>query len=344
MKNKNNKEKITQNTLYKATMYDAGLEYLKIIKLIPKEKAKSIRKILITNDSFTNKVAGFQRYAKDLKEAEAVFANLIKILNKASKYQGYKNFAEKIAADANIPNNILKNVIKDSKILIDFLNKKVKFKKNIPKEYWTEHYTQCASHSTQTEYKIPEEIYSLLKKYDPDIEKLTKKIKVKEIKGDENPFCRYDKEKDMCKIFCSKGTQALPGVFTFLHELGHAKQHLTSKKEIEISGYEKEKYAHKFSINLAEKIFPKEEYLAYLWFRAKEIIVNGVFEYIIYSKQPNKPSKTYAELQNLFLGKKDQKENYYYLVNKNIIHKNGEYLTSAASFIQASKETYLKQS
>jgi len=343
MKSTNTKEKITNNTLYKAAMYDAGIEYLKITKLISQEKAKRIRKTLLTKEPFMQKVARFQKDIKDLKEAEKIFVRLISFLNKAAKYQGYKNFAEKIAANAKIPRRVFKNILPDSKIIINFLNKKVEFKKDIPKEYWTEHYLQSPKHFTLTKYKIPEEIYLLLEKYDPDLEKLTKKIKVKEITNDDNAFCKYNKNKDICEIFCPKGTKTLPSVFTFLHELGHARHNLTLKEK-EKSVYKKEKYAHKFSINLAKKIFPEDEYWAYIWLRAKDLIVNGVFEYTIYSKQSSRPSKTYAELNNLFLNKKDQKENYYYLTDKNLIHHNGQYLTSAAAFMQSLKEIYLGKS
>ncbi|BCX14768.1 MAG: hypothetical protein KatS3mg088_451 [Patescibacteria group bacterium] len=331
------------NIYYKAALFDAAIELQKIRNLIPEEKANKIRKILVAKISYKQKLKRFEAYKKDLKEAEKYFCKFTDFLKKSSVHKGYKNFIDELAKNNKIPQKNLENLVKDSQKITSFINQKVRFKKGLPKEYWSEHYLTFPKHKSQKEYQL-EEVYKIWQESDPLAKEIIKKIKI--IK-DEEASCLYNKNKKIFEIRCSLKYKTIPSIFTFIHELGHARQEMEMIKEnknhLLLTNYQKEKYAHRFALELARKIAPEEEFWAYLWFKTKDLIVNGLFEYFIYKNNAKKPSKLYANLHNQFYGQKYQKENYYYLTLKPILLENGRFFITAISFIQAFKEIIIQR-
>lgn len=334
------KTKAKKDIHYKAILFDAALELYKIRSLISEEKAKEIRKILLVKKTYKQKAEEFQKYKKDLQKSEKYFLRFIELTNKLSCYKGYKNFIDEVTENAKIPRKNIINFTKELDKIISFLNKKVKFQKETPKEYWSEYYLPFPPHKSQKEYKI-EEVYNTWKKTDPSAEEIIKRIKI--IKDKNQPSCRYNKEKGIFEIRCDLTKKILPEIFSFMHELGHAKQKslLIKKKDKtkEIGRYQEEKYAYKFALSLIKKIAPRDELWPYLWFKAKELITNGLFEYLIYTNKTPKPREIYAKVHNIFYKKDIQKENYFYLTVYPLLFQNGDFLTSAIAFIEALKKT-----
>jgi len=325
---------------HKAALYDAAIELHKIRSSITPKKAKRIRKILLLKTTYDRKMTKLKKYQPELKETEKSFIKFTEFLNKSFRFKGYQNFIEETVAKSKIPPKIAKKIVKDSDLVTSFLNNKVKFKKDTPPEYWSEYYLPFPPHSSQKQYDIPEGIYKFWKKIDPTAEKIIEKIEIKRKREEESPSCTYNEKRGIFEIRCTLKTKTLPELFTFLHELGHAKQKAILKSKA--SKYQEEKYAYEFALKLAREIAPEDEFWAYLWFQAKDLIINGLFEYFLYTDETKEPSKLYAQLHNRFHQKETQKENYYYLTVPNLLFQNGDFFTSAVAFTQAVKKILLK--
>ncbi|MGB9598890.1 MAG: hypothetical protein ACPLZH_03550, partial [Minisyncoccales bacterium] len=271
-----------KNVYYKATLLDAGIKLHKIRSLISDKKAKKIRKILTAKISYKQKLKKFENYKKDLQEAEKVFKDFIKLLRKAYRYKGYKSLIDEIAEKNNIPKKEIENFIDNSKKIASLLNKKIRFKKHLGKEYWSEHYLPFPSHKSQKEYKI-EKIYNIWKRFDPLAKDVIGRIKI--IRDKEGGSFLYNERKNIFEIRCDLTNKTIPSIFTFIHELGHARQQMelikNNRNTVYLTSYQREKYAHEFSLKLAREIAPEDEFWAYIWFKTKDLITNGVFEYLI---------------------------------------------------------------
>jgi hypothetical protein len=329
-----------KDLLYKATLFEAGLELHKIRSLVTNVKAKRLRRIFFARVDYAEKLRKFKKYEKDLKEADRSFARFVKLLNKSSVYKGYKNFIEEISEKSEIPENDLKNFVENSDVIISFINEKVKFKKGTPREYWSEFYLPFPAHRSQKKYEI-DEIYRVWKKTDPKAKELINKIRIK--RKNQGASCIYNSEKDVFEIRCNLVTKTLPEIFTFVHELGHARhEKILLESGSQAGRYLKEKNAYEFALRLVKKIAPEDEFWAYLWFKTKELLVNGLFEYFVYTKHNIKPAKLYAELHNKFYRERVQRENYYYLTIPSLLIENGRFFTACVPFVEAFKEVIIK--
>lgn len=329
-----------KDLLYKATLFEAGSELQKIRNIVNDGKAKKLRKIFFAQVDYAKKLRLFKKYEKDLKKADKSFIKFVKLLNKSSVYKGHKNFIEEISEKSEVPKDSLKDFVKDSYRVISFINRRVEFKKDTPREYWSEFYLPFPVHRSQKKYEI-DEIYSVWRNVDPKAQEIISKIRIRRVGREAS--CVYDDRKDLFEIRCNLVKRTIPEIFTFVHELGHAKHESELLKIGSQAGrYHKEKNAYEFALRLMKEIAPEDEFWAYLWFKTKELLVNGLFEYFIYTKQDANPAKLYAELHNRFHRKKVQRENYYYLTVNYLLFENGRFFTAAVPFVEAFKEVIIK--
>jgi hypothetical protein len=334
---------IENEVLRKAAIFDAANRLHKINTLLPSEKSRRIRKILTPKIPYSKKVKIFAKYKKELSEAEEYFIEFVSILNKSSTYRGYDNFIQEIVDTVGVPLKNYRGFVEDADLILSFVSRKIKFLKDTPKEYFSEYYLPFPPHKSQRIYDI-DDIYKLWRKKDKLAQKVIEKVKI--INEEENPSCTYLDDKDIFEIRCLLKDRTLPEIFTFLHELGHARQKISliekGLKDVELNKYAQEEYAYKFALRMLENIAPEDELWPYLWFKSTTLLVNGLFEYYVYTKKiKKKPSYLYAKLHNKSYGKRVQKENYYYLTLKPLLFENGDFFVSSIAFISAFRDVFM---
>lgn len=272
-----------------------------------------------------------------LTVAKLDYIKVIKEKNIFAKNRGYKSYIDLRLDNEHISQKEYQAFLKNIGIFI-INTKKYLIKPNLSEYQLSNICFVCQSkplpYKNINEFvKIFSKKYPLLKKHNQRIQ-----INLSNISNSE-----YIKENDTFKININKNIKLNHQIIDFLHEIGHIDLMIKIFQKdsyIQPNSYILEKMAIKKEINLIKKylpemLIPKIEYVLMT-------ICHTLFEIKLLNNPNQNPDILYSKLLNKFYINKNQKEDYGYLFNKNILFKNLSQLTYAIAYCNVFINFFLK--
>ncbi len=319
------------------TQYSIILEeYFKLIT--PEEFYKWQNYIFDSKLSLKKRERHYEFIKSDIKALQKLYKKKTIELNKIAQEKGYNNYLEwridldkipleKIDALLNqnvakfvslvMKDNIPMGILKDRNKIWNIFNTPIPLGLQIPK----------------IDFAIPDEVISLISKYDPRIKKYKDKINIKLDTKESRSSALFNKEKETVEIQVRKTPrQDIDKVLAFVHELGHALDQLDKYKQgknpHKLSKYEQEVEANKFMHKFI-KTNISEQHQKVLRYNTLLGLSSTLFEINTFRDDQQDYAKAYAKAVRRCYPPTDQKSNpFYVLHNRLITSPLGELMSS----------------
>jgi len=321
---------LTYKTLKKVNMNDPNTnrdDFAKAIStyfsILPLDKLKSLRHKIISNSfSYSKRKNALQESETLLKQLEEPFLHLITARNKSACQKGYKQYADLILANSQIPKSTYKHFTKNIDKAIDSIHKQLPKLPNLPRWFYFQVNLPCFICQIPffPKLTIPKEVIDVVGRKYPILHKFKNKIFVGF--GD-NARIRYYKEKDSFKITIHKTYNQRHQTIELIHELGHAITMLEDFKKgkdpLPNKRYEVEKSAINIQFNMLKSLSPIifQAHLGSILNTFHQIL----FELAVYDNPKQNLSQLYTEIFNRCFPEANQQNNRLYLLNEDIILK-----------------------
>lgn len=213
----------------------------------------------------------------NIKTLDKLFKDIIIERNKFAERRGYINYIEYVIQRDGVPTNKASEMLdKADKILesVADLNLIPEDIKPVTKLRTTDPFYFIQSRT----FNLVEDGVDLVKRYDPKFIKLLPSIKFQNRSEYSTEFIN-----STVIIKAKLNSKNLSAFANFVHELGHAKQVLTTNKEeyIKLSRFEREVFAYKYQLDMLSKYLESQE-MDYIKWKMLSKVADAWFEYKIH--------------------------------------------------------------
>lgn len=335
------------------TQYSIILEeYFKLIT--PEEFYKWQNYIFDSKLSLKKRKRHYEFIESDIKALQKLFKKKTIELNKMAQEKGYKNYLDwRIDLD-KIPLKKLDILLNQNVAKFVSLVIKDKIPMGILKDRnktWNKFNTPIplGLQIPKINFAIPDEVISLISKYDPRIKKYKDKINIKLDTKEYRSSALFNKEKETVEIQVRKTPrQDIGRILAFVHELGHALDQLDKYKQgidpHKLSKYEQEVEANKFMHKFIKRNI-SEQHQKVLRYNTLLGLSGTLFEINTFRNDQQDYAKAYAKAVRHCYPPTGQKSNpFYVLHNRLITSPLGELMSSIIEVSLYLRESVKKSS
>jgi len=297
-------------------------EYFNII--YPEDLDKTKQLLLSTQMDISDRILSHKENEKLVSKLKPIFRALVIERNNIAKNEGFDNYVDFIFHQDGIPQKSMRSFLKTAKKAVSKINKNLSIPPDVPDWYWSKFnipcYLQFVEHNNN--FVLPKDAYKILLHKKPRFKKLISKIEIANQEGF-FPKAVFDSKNKTAIIEIDKNNTDIHNLLEFIHEVGHAVSFLElSQKGIDPKTkprYWNEEQAIQTVLKF-EKSLPIKIKNACIGEFLGDFAA-AFFEYGIYNNPNQDFDRAYAKSINRVFLMCKQKENPYYVLEKEFILK-----------------------
>jgi hypothetical protein len=275
--------------------------------------------------SYDSKKSNYKILESKILELKNLFKMRVYDLNKLAQDNGFENYLEYSLHINEIPQGKYKYFVENVDRYINEIQRGEVYKKLIENNKdWNNFNTPypLGLRIWQKSYGIPDEVLTLVDKYDKRVKKYRNKIIFELESETDYSFARLLKSKQKVKVCLKKQRDDIYKSLNFIHELGHALD-LLEKTDKGIDVHKVPKFEKEYEAEVFERKFIKENFSErsynYYHYNKLQTIVATLFEIEVFTKPDQDYDVVYANAIKRCYPAYSENENPFYVIYKRFI-------------------------